>query len=73
MDIVKAAIIGTSNTPYSGGLYIFDVYFTDDYPNNPPKMYLATTGSSKIRFNPNLYSNGFVCLSLLGTWKGVSN
>ena len=24
------------------------------------------------RFNPNLYSNGKVCLSLLGTWRGQS-
>lgn len=24
----------------------------------------------KIRFNPNLYESGYVCLSLLGTWKG---
>ena len=27
-----------------------------------------TTGAGTIRFNPNLYSNGTVCLSLLGTW-----
>ena len=23
-----------------------------------------------MRFNPNLYNNGKVCLSLLGTWEG---
>jgi ubiquitin-protein ligase len=31
---------------------------------------LTTTGSGKIRFNPNLYACGKVCLSLLGTWRG---
>jgi ubiquitin-protein ligase len=31
---------------------------------------LATTGNGTVRFNPNLYANGKVCLSLLGTWKG---
>mmetsp|Transcript_19443 Transcript_19443/g.38096 ORF Transcript_19443/g.38096 Transcript_19443/m.38096 type:complete len:394 (-) Transcript_19443:163-1344(-) len=29
-----------------------------------------TTGSGQVRFNPNLYNNGKVCLSLLGTWRG---
>lgn len=33
-------------------------------------MLLATTGGGKVRFNPNLYNNGKVCLSLLGTWSG---
>ena len=27
-------------------------------------------GSGTVRFNPNLYQNGKVCLSLLGTWSG---
>lgn len=29
-----------------------------------------TTGGGKVRFNPNLYANGRVCLSILGTWSG---
>ena len=29
-------------------------------------------GGGSVRFNPNLYSNGKVCLSLLGTWRGGS-
>ena len=35
-------------------------------------MQLLTTGNNKIRFNPNLYNNGYICLSLLGTWRGDS-
>lgn len=35
-------------------------------------MQLITTGNRAIRFNPNLYADGKVCLSLLGTWKGHS-
>lgn len=27
-------------------------------------------GGGKVRFNPNLYNCGKVCLSLLGTWSG---
>eukprot|EP00515_Schizochytrium_aggregatum_P004286 CAMPEP_0202045222 /NCGR_PEP_ID=MMETSP0963-20130614/566_1 /ASSEMBLY_ACC=CAM_ASM_000494 /TAXON_ID=4773 /ORGANISM="Schizochytrium aggregatum, Strain ATCC28209" /LENGTH=346 /DNA_ID=CAMNT_0048609789 /DNA_START=89 /DNA_END=1129 /DNA_ORIENTATION=- len=33
-------------------------------------MNLMTTGNGTVRFNPNLYNNGKVCLSLLGTWRG---
>ena len=29
-----------------------------------------TTGGGTVRFNPNLYRNGKICLSLLGTWHG---
>lgn len=29
-----------------------------------------TTGGGSVRFNPNLYNCGRVCLSILGTWQG---
>lgn len=29
-----------------------------------------TTGGGLTRFNPNLYADGKVCLSILGTWQG---
>ena len=35
-----------------------------------PQVLIATTNGGKVRFNPNLYANGKVCLSLLGTWSG---
>ena len=31
---------------------------------------MQTTGGGSVRFNPNLYNCGKVCLSLLGTWQG---
>lgn len=31
---------------------------------------LVTTGQGTVRFNPNLYQDGKVCLSVLGTWHG---
>mmetsp|Transcript_10330 Transcript_10330/g.30927 ORF Transcript_10330/g.30927 Transcript_10330/m.30927 type:complete len:103 (-) Transcript_10330:836-1144(-) len=42
----------------------------DDYPQSPPRVRNMTTGAGRVRFNPNLYANGKVCLSILGTWKG---
>ena len=37
-----------------------------------PNINLMTTGGGSVRFNPNLYNCGKVCLSLLGTWSGSS-
>ncbi len=37
-----------------------------------PQVQSLTTGGGKVRFNPNLYDDGKVCLSLLGTWHGPS-
>jgi ubiquitin-protein ligase len=70
MDIMKCAIIGPEQTPYANGLFEFDIYFPSEYPQIPPKVLLRTTDSGTVRFNPNLYANGKVCLSLLGTWNG---
>jgi baculoviral IAP repeat-containing protein 6 len=70
MDIVRFIISGPEGTPYSCGLFLFDAFFTSSYPNEPPKVNLMTTGGGTVRFNPNLYNCGKVCLSLLGTWPG---
>ena len=67
---IKALITGPKDTPYENGCYIFDIYIPSNYPLVPPKVNLQTTGYGKVRFNPNLYNCGKVCLSLLGTWKG---
>lgn len=31
---------------------------------------LETNGRQRVRFNPNLYTDGKVCLSILNTWHG---
>ncbi len=70
VDFMKCLIMGAEGTPYAHGAFIYDVYFNDQYPEAPPKVQLITTGGGTIRFNPNLYAEGKVCLSLLGTWRG---
>lgn len=64
-----AMIIGPDDTPYFGGYYFFELNFPTNYPYLPPLVHFCTN-AEKIRFNPNLYTNGKVCLSILNTWKG---
>jgi ubiquitin-protein ligase len=66
---VQALIIGPKGTPYENGFYLFDINFPNDYPMEPPKVKMCTL-DSKIRFNPNLYTCGKVCLSIINTWSG---
>ena len=70
-DMMKgyAMIIGAKDTPYYGGFYMFEFSFPTNYPHSPPVVTYLTNGDG-IRFNPNLYKNGKVCISVLNTWKG---
>ncbi|CAF0896377.1 unnamed protein product [Adineta ricciae] len=70
LTIIHALITGPSDTPYEGGFFYFTVRCPPDYPIRSPRCRLMTTGNNTVRFNPNLYANGKVCLSILGTWTG---
>eukprot|EP01133_Synstelium_polycarpum_P003595 gene3595-4118_t len=70
IDTMQALITGPADTPYSAGCFLFTITFPANYPSAPPSVILSTTGEGSVRFNPNLYNNGKVCLSLLGTWSG---
>ncbi|KAK2962577.1 putative Ubiquitin-conjugating enzyme E2 Z [Blattamonas nauphoetae] len=72
-QLLKALIIPPSDTPYEHGMFEFDIYFPENYPVGPPQLSFVTTGGGTVRFNPNLYESGRVCLSLLGTWTGSQN
>lgn len=63
-------------SPYDGGCFLFDLYCPPSYPQVPPKVSLMTTGGGTVRFNPNLYTDGYVCLTILNakgsggeTWR----
>jgi len=70
LDVMKVLITGPKDTPYDNGCFEFDVFFPADYPDSPPLINLQTTGNQTVRFNPNLYHDGKVCLSILNTWHG---
>jgi len=65
----RALIRGIEKTPYEGCLGVFDILFPDDYPFSPPKVTWMTSDGIT-RFHPQLYREGKVCLSILGTWQG---
>ena len=71
VEVLKgyAMIVGPKDTPYFGGYYFFSLNYPTDYPHSPPKVTYHTNGDG-IRFNPNLYKCGKVCISLLNTWRG---
>ncbi len=73
-----AMIVGPEDTPYAFGYYFFEFDFPDNYPMSPPVAKYCTQGKimdkqnnrKSVRFNPNLYVCGKVCLSMLNTWQG---
>ncbi|KAI1322188.1 ubiquitin-conjugating enzyme [Xylariaceae sp. FL0255] len=67
---IKALIIGPNDTPYKFGFFEFAVKFNKGYPDKAPSVTCTTTNGGRCRFNPNIYANGKVCLSILGTWRG---
>jgi ubiquitin-conjugating enzyme E2 Z len=70
-DILKghAMIVGPTDTPYEYGYYLFEFNFPSNYPFSPPLVTYCTNDGIN-RFNPNLYKNGKVCVSILNTWRG---
>jgi len=65
----KAMIIGPEDTPYAFCPLVFELQCPTDYPFSPPKVEFKTS-DGVTRLHPNLYVNGKVCLSILGTWPG---
>ncbi|CAK9030042.1 unnamed protein product [Durusdinium trenchii] len=66
-----AVVLGPDETPYARCPFLFEFTFPNTYPMKPPHAKLLTR-DGRVRFNPNLYVNGKVCLSILGTWAGPS-
>jgi ubiquitin-protein ligase len=72
LALFKFLIIPNEDTPYKYGCFVFEVFLPSNFPNEPPKVTHITSKKNDFRFNPNLYADGKVCLSLLGTWGGQS-
>lgn len=79
ISILYGMIVGPEGTPYEGGFYLFEFVYPAEYPMVPPVAKYCTQGTlydvreknlRSVRFNPNLYTCGKVCLSMLNTWDG---
>ena len=70
MDIVRAAVRGGKDTPYEHAYLFFTITLPNNYPDAPPSV---AFDARSLNVNPNLYTDGKVCLSLLGTWTGDSS
>jgi len=67
IGLLRFLIVGAPSTVYFGSYFLFDVSLPADYPQCAPTIFFHAFGQS---CNPNLYMDGTVCLSLLGTWSG---
>ena len=56
----QVRIAGPEDTPYQGGVFIFDYVFPQDYPFKPPLMKVAT----KI-YHCNIDKDGAMCQDIL--------
>ncbi|KAL0951414.1 hypothetical protein HGRIS_008106 [Hohenbuehelia grisea] len=69
-DLLRSLIIGPEHTPYEDAPFVIDWMLDSNFPNNPPIAHFHSWTTGNGRVNPNLYEEGKVCLSILGTWSG---
>ncbi|ETN36566.1 uncharacterized protein HMPREF1541_08844 [Cyphellophora europaea CBS 101466] len=70
LDLLRCLIIGPPDTPYEDAPFLVDLYLGPKFPDEPPIAHFHSWTSGLGRINPNLYEEGKICLSLLGTWPG---
>ncbi|KAI3956616.1 hypothetical protein MKW92_034345 [Papaver armeniacum] len=56
----QGTIVGPTNSPFAGGVFLISIHFSRDYPFKPPTVAFET----KV-FHPNINSNGSICLDIL--------
>lgn len=65
----KACIFGPQGTPYEDCPMMYEFTVGPTFPFDPPSVKFVTY-DGHTRFHPNMYVEGKVCLSILGTWAG---
>jgi ubiquitin-conjugating enzyme E2 Z len=69
LNTIDIILIGPEDTPYEGGFFWIQIIPSERYPYVSPKaQYMSPVNG--LRIHPNLYCDGKICLSILGTWSG---
>ena len=68
LDLLRVLIVGPCDTPYEYAPFVIDFQLGSNFPNAPPDSFFHSWTGNSGRINPNLYEDGKICLSLLGTW-----
>lgn len=68
LDLLRVLIVGPFDTPYEFAPFVVDLHFGSTFPASSPDAFFHSWTGGSGRINPNLYEDGKICLSLLGTW-----
>ena len=65
--VCRFLIVGPPGTPFAYVPWVFDAFLGPGFPAEPPAVHVHSF--TERQASPNLYADGKVCLSLLGTWE----
>ncbi|KAL5121547.1 hypothetical protein ACEQ8H_000619 [Pleosporales sp. CAS-2024a] len=68
LDLLRVLMVGPNETPYEYAPFVIDFHLSSTYPQTPPQAFFHSWTNGNGPVNPNLYEDGKICLSLLGTW-----
>ncbi|KAH7383823.1 hypothetical protein BKA66DRAFT_462853 [Pyrenochaeta sp. MPI-SDFR-AT-0127] len=68
LDLLRILMVGPVDTPYEYAPFVIDFHLGSSYPQAPPEAFFHSWTNGNGPVNPNLYEDGKICLSLLGTW-----
>jgi baculoviral IAP repeat-containing protein 6 len=64
---MRALISGKPESPFADGLFLFDIFIPDGYPEIPPLLLFRTSNNTNFSFHPDLLQNGSIISNLLNT------
>lgn len=70
IDLFRFVFVGPLDTPYEYVPVVIDIHLHSGWPSLPPRTFFHSWTDGSAPINPNLYEDGKICLSLLGTWPG---